>query len=278
MWVPPKQISLKNSIPLFLPKWKSHALAFFPPILYNTPKSPAKGVSFVNRRALSSAFAATLPVLFGFIPLGIAFGLLMDAAGYNVLWSFFMSLFVYAGSAQFLGVEMLSSMVSLGQVAVMTLILNFRHLVYGLSMLEKYRGMGMRKLYMIFALPDETYALLSSGQVPEGVDPHDYYFAVAALNQIYWVTGSVLGGLLGAALTINTQGADFAMTALFVVIAVGQWEDHKNRLPALLGLGVAVLSLLLVGPDRFLIPTLAVIILALLSLRGRLETREGAAA
>lgn len=235
----------------------------------------------MNRKALSSAFAAafpaTLPVMLGFIPLGIAFGLLMDAAGYNVFWSFFMSLFVYAGSAQFLGVELLASVASLGQVAVMTLILNFRHMVYGLSMLEKYRGMGKRKLYMIFSLPDETYALLSSGQVPEDIEPHDYYFAVAVLNHIYWVTGSVIGGLLGAALSINTQGADFAMTALFVVIAVGQWEEAKSHLPALLGAGAAVLALVLFGPDRFLIPTLAVIVLALLALGKRLNSGEEAA-
>lgn len=236
----------------------------------------------MNRKALSSAFAAafpsTIPVMLGFLTLGVAFGLLMDAAGYGVLWSFFMSLAVYAGSAQFLGVELLASMASLGQVAVMTFILNFRHLVYGLSMLEKYRRMGKRKLYMIFSLPDETYALLSSAQVPEGIDPHDYYFAVALLNHAYWVAGSTLGGLLGAALSINTQGADFAMTALFVVIALGQWEERKNRLPALLGLGAAVAALLGFGPDRFLIPALAVIVLSLLALRGRLEReKEGAA-
>jgi len=235
----------------------------------------------MDRKALPSAYAAafpaTVPILLGFVPLGIAFGLLMNAAGYNALWSLFMSVAVYAGSAQFLGVEFLSAAVPLGQVALMTLIVNFRHLVYGLSMLEKYRDMGRRKPYMIFALPDETYAILSSGHVPEGVDPHDYRFAVASLNQLYWVAGSVLGGLLGAALPINTQGADFAMTALFVVIALGQWEEPKNRPSALLGLGAAVLSLLIFGPDRFLIPALLVIVLSLLALGGRLD-REGAAA
>lgn len=231
----------------------------------------------MDRKAFAAAFPATLPVMFGFIPLGIAFGLLMNAAGYNVFWSFFMSLFVYAGSAQFMGVELLAAAAPLPQVALMTLILNFRHLVYGLSMLEKYRGVGRRKPYLIFALPDETYALLSSGQVPEGVVPGDYYLAVSMLNQIYWVTGSVLGGLLGAALPINTQGADFAMTALFVVIALGQWEDKKNHPSALLGLGAAVLSLILFGPDRFLIPALAAIIFSLLVLRGKLDREEVAA-
>lgn len=231
----------------------------------------------MNRKAFSAAFPSTLPVLFGFVPLGIAFGLLMDAAGYNAFWSFLMSLVVYAGSAQFLGVELLAAAAPLGQVALMTLILNFRHLVYGLSMLEKYRGMGKRKLYLIFALPDETYAILSSAQVPEGIAPRDYYLAVSLLNQLYWVAGSTLGGLLGSALPINTQGADFAMTALFVVIALGQWEDRKNRPSALLGLGAAALCLAVLGPDRFLIPALILIVLSLLALRGRLD-REGAAA
>lgn len=230
----------------------------------------------MKRKAFAAAFPATVPVMLGFIPLGIAFGLLMDAAGFNVLWSFFMSLFVYAGSAQFLGVELLTSMASLGQVAVMTLILNFRHMVYGLSMLEKYRGMGWRKLYMIFSLPDETYALLSSAQVPDDVAPHNYYFAVAVLNQVYWVAGSVIGGLLGTAFAINTQGADFAMTALFTVIAVGQWEGAQSHLPALLGAGAAALSLLLLGPDRFLIPALAAMILLLLAFRGGLDREEAA--
>lgn len=230
----------------------------------------------MNRKALTAAFPVTLPVLFGFVPLGIAFGLLMDAAGYNVFWSFLMSLLVYAGSAQFMGVELMAAMAPLPHVAVMTLILNFRHLVYGLSMLEKYRDVGPRKPYLIFALPDETYAILSSGQVPQGVEPGDYYLAVSLLNQVYWVAGSVLGGLLGAALPINTRGADFAMTALFLVIALGQWEERKNRPSALLGLGAAVVSLLLFGPDRFLIPALAFMIVALLGLRSRLEG-EGAA-
>ncbi len=251
-------------------------LAFFSPVLYNTPKSPAKGVSPVNRKTLAAAFPATLPVLFGFIPLGVAFGLLMNGAGYPVFWSFLMSLLVYAGSAQFMGVELLAAAVPLPQVTVMTLIINFRHLVYGLSMLEKYRDTGWRKPYLIFALPDETYAILSGGQVPEGVEPHDFYLVVSLLNQVYWVTGSVLGGLLGAALPINTQGADFAMTALFVVIALGQWEEKGNRPSALLGLGAAALCLLLFGPDRFLIPTRALIILSLLVLQSGLDG-EGAA-
>ena len=228
----------------------------------------------MNRKAFAAAFPATTPVMLGYLVLGTAFGLLMNAAGYNALWSLFMSVSVFAGSAQFLGVELLTSLAPLTKVFVMTLILNFRHLVYGLSMLEKFRDMGRRKPYMIFALSDETYALLSDPHPPQGVEPHDYYFAVALLDQSYWVIGSVLGGLLGAALPINTAGADFAMTALFVVIALDQWDSAKSHLPALLGFGAALISLLVLGPDNFLIPALVVIVAALALLRPRLESQE----
>ena len=228
----------------------------------------------MNRKAFAAAFPATVPVMLGYLTLGAAFGLLLNAAGFGVGWAALMSGFIYAGSAQFLGVELLTAAVPLAQAAVMTFILNFRHLVYGLSMLEKFRGMGWKKPYMIFSLTDETYALLSSLHVPVGVKPADYYFAVSLLDQLYWVAGSLLGGLLGTALTINTQGADFAMTALFIVIAVGQWESAKSHLPALLGGGISLLTLVLFGPERFLVPALAVMILALLVLHGRLDREE----
>ncbi len=230
----------------------------------------------MNRKAFAAAFPATVPVMLGYLTLGAAFGLLLNAAGFGVGWAALMSGFIYAGSAQFLGVELLTAAVPLAQAAVMTFILNFRHLVYGLSMLEKFRGMGWKKPYMIFSLTDETYALLSSLHVPVGVKPADYYFAVSLLDQLYWVAGSLLGGLLGTALTINTQGADFAMTALFIVIAVGQWENAKSHLPALLGGGISLLTLVLFGPERFLVPALAVMILALLVLHGRLDREETA--
>lgn len=230
----------------------------------------------MNRKAFAAAFPATVPVMLGYLTLGAAFGLLLNAAGFGVGWAALMSGFIYAGSAQFLGVELLTAAVPLAQAAVMTFILNFRHLVYGLSMLEKFRGMGWKKPYMIFSLTDETYALLSSLHVPVGVKPADYYFAVSLLDQLYWVAGSLLGGLLGTALTINTQGADFAMTALFIVIAVGQWESAKSHLPALLGGGISLLTLVLFGPERFLVPALAVMILALLVLHGRLDREETA--
>lgn len=231
----------------------------------------------MNRKALAAAFPVTLPVLMGYLSIGIAFGLMLERVGFNFIWAFFMSLTIYAGSGQYLGVELLATAAGLGTVAVMTLLINFRHLVYGLSMLEKFRGMGLRKFYMIFSLTDETYALLSSVQPPVGVDPRNFYFSIALLDQSYWILGSVIGAVAGALLPIDTTGIDFAMTALFVVIAVDQWSAYKRHLPALLGAGVTLLSLFLVGAENMLLPALGVIVLVLLLLRQRLDERGTAA-
>ncbi|MCI8423002.1 MAG: branched-chain amino acid ABC transporter permease [Lawsonibacter sp.] len=230
----------------------------------------------MNRRTLAAAFPLTVPVLMGYLAIGMAFGLMLQSAGYGVGWAFLMSLTIYAGSGQYLGVSLLAAGASLTQTAFLTLMINFRHLVYGLSMLEKFRGMGARKLYMIFSLTDETYALLSSAKAPEGVEEHDFYFAVAMLDQSYWILGSVLGAVLGAALGFDTTGVDFAMTALFLVIAVGQWRAAGSHLPALLGGGATLASLLLVGAEDMLLPALGIIVLALTLLRPRLEEKKEA--
>ena len=227
----------------------------------------------MDRKALSAAFPQTVPVLMGYLAIGIAFGFMLQAVGYNFIWAFFMSLTIYAGSGQYLGVSLLSTGAALGTVALMTLIINFRHLVYGLSMLEKFRGMGIRKLYMIFSLTDETYALLSSAQAPVGVNPRNFYFAIAVLDQSYWILGSVIGAVAGAVIPIDTTGIDFAMTALFVVIAVEQWETYRSHLPALLGAGATLVSLVAVGAENMLLPALAIIVVALLLLRGRLDEK-----
>lgn len=225
----------------------------------------------MNRNALSAAFPVTVPVLMGYLAIGMAFGFMLQAIGYNYIWAFFMSLTIYAGSGQYLGVQLLNTHAALGTVALMTLLINFRHLVYGLSMLEKFRGMGLRKFYMIFSLTDETYALLSSARAPAGVEEHDYYFAVAMLDHSYWILGSVLGSVLGAALGLDTTGVDFAMTALFLVIAVGQWKKAGSHLPALLGGAATLLSLMLVGAEEMLLPALGMIVLALTALRPKLD-------
>ena len=160
----------------------------------------------MNRKTLAAAFPLTVPVLMGYLAIGIAFGLMLQSIGYGVGWALLMSATIYAGSGQYLGVSLLAAGAPLTQVAFLTLMVNFRHLVYGLSMLEKFRGMGLRKFYMIFSLTDETYALLSSAQAPEGVDEHDFFFTVALLDQSYWVLGSAIGSLLGSALGFDTTG------------------------------------------------------------------------
>lgn len=227
----------------------------------------------MNRKALAAAFPITVPVLMGYLSIGIAFGLMLEAVGYNFIWAFFMSLTIYAGSGQYLGVELLATGAALSQVALLTFLINFRHLVYGLSMLEKFRGMGKRKLYMIFSLTDETYALLAGANPPPGVSARDFYFAVAILDQSYWVLGSVIGSVAGALLRFNTAGVEFAMTALFLVIAVDQWRTYRSHIPALLGAAATLLCLKLVGPDTMLLPALAIIVAVLLALRVRLEEK-----
>ena len=233
----------------------------------------------MDRKALAAAFPVTLPVLMGYLAIGIAFGLMLQEIGYNFIWAFFMSLTIYAGSGPYLGVTLLATAAGLGTVAVMTLLINFRHLVYGLSMLEKFRGMGWRKLYMIFSLTDETYALLSSAQAPVGVNPKSFYFAIAVLDQSYWILGSVIGAVAGAVIPFSTEGVDFAMTALFVVIAVEQWKTYRKHLPALLGCAVTVVFLIILGSvfgqDQMLLISLGVIVLILLILRDRLDEKEG---
>lgn len=225
----------------------------------------------LDRKALAAAFPVTLPVLMGYLAIGMAFGFMLEAIGYNFIWAFFMSLTIYAGSGQYLGVTLLASAAALSQVALLTFLINFRHLVYGLSMLEKFRGMGVRKLYMMFSLTDETYALLSSARPPEGVEEHDFYFCVALLDHCYWIAGSVIGSLAGAALGFDTTGVDFAMTALFLVIAVGQWKAAGSHLPALLGAAATLVSLLVVGAEDMLLPALGIIVLVLTLLRPRLD-------
>ena len=234
----------------------------------------------MDRKALAAAFPATVPVLMGYLAIGIAFGLMLQEIGYNFIWAFFMSLTIYAGSGQYLGVTLLGTGAALGTVAVMTLLINFRHLVYGLSMLEKFRGMGVRKLYMIFSLTDETYARLASARAPVGVDPKKYYFAIALLDHSYWILGSVIGAVAGALLPIDITGIDFAMTALFVVIAVDQWKAYKNHIPAVAGAAVTIVFLLIIGgilgPDaqqKLLLVSLGVIVLFLLVFRERLEEK-----
>lgn len=223
------------------------------------------------KRFIKKIFPQTVPVMAGYLSLGAAFGLLLQSAGYGPIWALLMSLFIYAGSAQFLAVELVAAGATLPQVALLTLLLNFRHLFYGLSMIEKYRGTGIKKIYLIFALTDETYALLTSNKVPEGIDDGNYYFAVTLTNHLYWILGTLLGSVAGSLIPFDTTGIDFAMTALFAVMVVEQWKTHRNHIPAVTGFVITVAALYIFGADNFLIPALIVISAALLCMKGALE-------
>lgn len=221
----------------------------------------------MKNKALQAAFRDTLPVLTGYVFLGFGFGILMYQNHFGFLWSVAMSLFIYAGSMQYVGVSLLAGGAGFLTTALTTLLVNARHLFYGISMVDAYKGAGKKKPYLIFALTDETYSLVSQRQPPEGIDRHTYCFLVSFLDQCYWVAGTALGALAGAVLPVNLEGIDFVLTALFVCIFVEQWLSTKAHLPALIGVGATVLCLLIFGKDIFLIPSMAVIALTLTLLK-----------
>lgn len=215
-----------------------------------------------------TVFKDTLPVMTGYVFLGFGFGILLQQNGYGVLWSLAMSLFIYAGSMQYMAISLLSGGAGLLTAALTTLVVNARHLFYGISMVDAYKGAGKKKPYLIFALTDETYSLVSRNQVPEGISRHKYCFLVSLLNQSYWVTGSVLGSLAGSLLPINYEGIEFVLTALFVTIFVEQWISTRNHFPAIVGVAASALCLIVFGKDIFLIPSMC-LIAAILIMAGK---------
>lgn len=217
----------------------------------------------MNRTSIKTVFLDTLPVLTGYLFLGIGFGILLNEHGYGFGWSFCMGLFVYAGSAQYLTVSLLSGGVSLLSAAFATLLLNARHIFYGISLIDTYKGMGKKKAYMIFALTDETYTLVTQNQPPEGLSRHGYCFLVSLFDHIYWVIGCSLGHLTAAYIPISFEGIEFVLTALFVTMFVEQWLTHKNHLSAITGASAALLCLILFGSELFLIPSMALIAISL---------------
>lgn len=223
------------------------------------------------KNVIKNAFLKSLPVMAGYVVLGIGFGILLKKAGYGLFWSFLMSLTIYAGSMQYVAVSLLTSGASLISVALTTLMVNARHLFYGISMIDKYEGAGKKKPYLIFALTDETYSILCGDDVPENVDRHWYSFFVSLFNQSYWITGCVLGSVLGTVVTFDTAGIEFSMTALFVTVFVEQWLSTKNHLPAIIGLICSVACLGVFGANSFLIPTMITITVVLLLARKTVE-------
>ena len=227
-----------------------------------------------HQNTVKQAFINTLPVMAGYIVLGTGFGILMHNAGYGVLWTAAMSVFIYAGSMQYVGVSLLTGAASVLTAAFTTVMVNARHLFYSISMVDLYKDAGKYKPYMIFALTDETYSLLCDGKTPEEADPNKYRFFVSLFNHSYWVTGSILGSLLGAVLPFSTAGIEFSMTALFIAAFTEQWLTTKDHIPALTGLLSTLLCLVLFGPGRFLIPAMLLITLVLTILRSREEAKQ----
>ena len=216
------------------------------------------------KKMIKPAFIATLPILTGYLVLGFGFGIILKASGHGILTAFAMSLFIYAGSMQYVAVGLITGGASLITAALTTLMVNARHLFYGLSMLEKYKNTGKRKPYLIFALTDETYSLVCNDN--QDIPPEsrqDYYFLVSLFNQIYWIAGSVLGAVAGTLVKFNSAGIDFALTALFITVFIEQWLTSKKHTPAIIGVGVSVICLILFGSEKFLIPAMLIIALLL---------------
>ena len=239
----------------------------------NTTDKSATGIT---KNLIITAFIKSLPVMAGYVVLAIGFGILMKEAGYGLFWSFLMSFTIYAGSMQYVAVSLLSSGASLISAALTTLMVNARHLFYGVSMIDKYKDAGKKKPYLIFALTDETYSLLCGDDYPEGEDRHWYSFFVSLFNQCYWVIGSIIGSILGSLITFNTAGIDFSMTALFVTVFVEQWLTAKNHLPAIAGLFCSIACLMIFGPDSFLIPTMISITIVLSLCKNVMDNEGGA--
>ena len=219
----------------------------------------------VSKDTVKKAFTATIPVMTGYLVLAIGFGILLKTKGYGVGWAIAMSGFIYAGSMQYLAIDLLCGGAGLLTTAVTTLMVNARHLFYGISMVERYQNTGKKKPYLIFALTDETYSLVCSEESVKGIkEPKEYYFLVSLFNQSYWVLGSIIGSLLGNVIPFNVEGIDFALTALFVTIFVEQWLTEKNHIPALIGVISSVICLVIFGADSFLIPAMIVIVALLI--------------
>ena len=225
--------------------------------------------------ALKAAFPHTIPVMTGYLVLGAAYGILMNSKGLSLLWILVGSVFIYAGSMQFVSVALLAAGFDPVGAFLMTIAVNARHIFYGISMLDQYRGIGRLKPYLIFSLTDESFSILCSAKVPENVERKWFYFFISLLDHLYWIVGSAIGGILGSMLSINTKGIDFVLTALFVVILINQWHETTNHLPAIIGIVCAILCRLAFGAKSFIIPSMICIILLVTVLRKPMEKCEG---
>lgn len=224
-------------------------------------------------KAFKAAFPHTIPIFAGFWFLGMTYGIYMNVSGFPFWYPMLMSLTIFAGSVEFVAVNLLLGAFNPFQVLAMTLMINARHLFYGLSMLDKYRGNGWKDFYLIFGMCDESFSINYTARIPEGIDRGWFMFFVTLLNHFYWFFGAALGGIFGSLIRFDTEGLDFVMTAMFVVIFMEQWMKEKEHVSSLVGVGVTLLCLVAFGADRFLIPAMAVILGVLTFLRKPLERR-----
>ena len=229
----------------------------------------------IRRKAFIAALPHTFPILAGFLFLGMAYGIYMNVSGFSVWYPMLMALTIFGGSLEFVAVTMLLGTFAPLQTLTMTLMIQARHLFYGISMLDKFKGLGWKRFYLIFGLCDETFSINYTADIPKNVDHGWFMFFVTLLNQFYWVAGATLGGLLGSLLTFNTEGLDFVMTAMFVVIFLEQWMKEKKHYTALIGVSASAVCLLLFGADSFLIPTMICILCLLTIFRKPIEKAGG---
>lgn len=230
----------------------------------------------MNKKALKYAVKTCMPVILGYLPAGFAFGLMMSSIGQDVFTSFIMSVTMYAGAGQYVAVDFIKNNATYMTIIITTFLVNSKHLFYGLSLIDKYKGLGVRKLYLMFALTDETYALLTSTEFPKDVSKNTYMLLVALINQLSWITGCTLGALFGKAVKFDTQGLDFAMTALFIVIVTEQWQSFKTKLPFFIG-GLSVLAaMFVIGKSYMLLGGAILSVIMLLIFRGRIEKNDNA--
>ncbi len=222
------------------------------------------------RRTLAAAFPHTVPVLTGYLVLGVAYGVLMQAKGYGAIWAFLMSAVAFCGSMQFVAITLLTTAFDPVGAFLMSLMVNARHLFYGVSMLGKYRGMGGAKAALIYLLSDETFSIVSSVEPPEGVEDKNFYLAVSLLDYFYWVGGTLLGSLAGQFIRFDTTGLDFALTGLFVVLFIEQVKNPKNRMSGIIGLVCTVAALAVFGADKLVIPAMVLVLVVLLLGRKKL--------
>ncbi len=225
----------------------------------------------VKTKALKAAFPHTIPIMTGFLFLGASYGIYMNVSGFEFWYPMITSMLIFAGSVEFVTVNLLLGAFNPLQAFLLALMINARHIFYGISMLDKYRGTGLKKFYLIYGMCDESFSVNYTAKIPEDVDKGWFMFFVNLLNQIYWVAGATIGGILGGVIAFNTNGIEFVMTAMFVVIFLEQWLKEKNHIPPILGLVISVVCLILFGADKFIIPSMAAMLIILTLLRKVLD-------